>query len=63
MTRIEFEKLPLLLASRDAAEVLGCDRKFLRQLRLAYPALAVRLKGMKHWRYRKQEVAKVAGLE
>jgi hypothetical protein len=61
MTTTEFDKLPMLLRSRDAREAFNCDRETLRELRDAYPDLAVRFKGMKQWRYRKAVIAEIIG--
>ena len=60
MTQDQFNKLPLLLHAREVCVVLGCTKHTLRELRQAYPDLAVRLKAMKHWRYRKVIVARLA---
>ena len=62
MTQAEFNKLPLLLMPGQAREMLNCDKATLRELRTAYPELAVRLKGRTHWRYRKAAVARIVGL-
>jgi hypothetical protein len=63
MTQDDFDRLPLLLRPAQAREVLGCDRDGLLKVRKAMPELAVKLDGMKEWRYRKVELAKVVGLK
>jgi hypothetical protein len=62
MTQEKFNELPLLLRPKLARAILSCDEDTLETLRQHYPTLAVRLKGMHHYRYRKQVVAQLAGL-
>ncbi len=62
MTQEEFDKLPLLLSPGQVRVVIGCDQKTVKVLRRIYPQLGVRLRGMKHWRYRKAIVAKLIGI-
>lgn len=62
MTQAEFKDLPMLLTRQRALAVLGCNRETLTCLRQQFPTLALRMPGMRHWRYRKVVVAKIAGI-
>lgn len=65
MTKDEFDKLPLLLTPAQAREVLGLGGRQLRELRESeeLDQVAVKLPGMKHWRYRKQKLAALAKMK
>jgi hypothetical protein len=56
MSEAEFGRLPMLLTPGQARAVLGCTKATLRVLRGENTGLGVRLKGMRHWRYRKSAV-------
>lgn len=63
MTRAEFNRLPLLVRAQEARSALGCDRRVLAIMRRNYPALAIQIKGMTEFRYRKEIIAKIAKLD
>lgn len=63
MNKAEFELLPVLLAPRGAREFLGCDERTLQNIRTGNPEIAVKISGMRHFRYNKFELARVMKFE
>lgn len=51
---------PLLLKPSEAAGILGCHIKTLRKLRVEGAVQAVRVPGMKQWRYRREDILRIS---
>lgn len=59
----EIAQLPELLTPAQAAELLQVNRGTLAAMREANPALAIRLPGMKHFRFVKARLLTVSGID